>query len=113
MSWLGLEGKVVIVTGGASGIGKACCESFAANGAHVVIADVDRVAGEELAQRLTKEFRTEAMFHLADVTKAADAVQLISDATAKFKRVDAIVNNAGINIPRLLVDPQGKQELSE
>ncbi|MEO7423619.1 MAG: sorbitol-6-phosphate dehydrogenase subunit [Fibrobacteria bacterium] len=113
MSWLGLEKKVVVVTGGASGIGKACCESFASNGAHVVIADLDKVSGEAMALRLTKEYGPAALFRLTDVTKPADAAGLIADTVAKFGRVDAIVNNAGINIPRLLADPQGKQELSE
>ena len=113
MSWLGLEKKVVIVTGGASGIGRACCESFAANGASVVIADVDRVAGEEAAAKLAKDHRVETFFRQTNVTKPADTAALVSETLAKFGRIDAMVNNAGINIPRLLADPQGKQELTE
>jgi len=113
MSWLGLEKRVVIVTGGASGIGRACCESFAANGARVVIADVDRVAGEEAAAKLARDHGVETLFRQTNVTKPADTAALIGDTLAKFGRVDALVNNAGINIPRLLADPQGKQELTE
>ncbi len=113
MSWLNLENKVVIVTGGASGIGKACCESFAANGARVVIADVDKVAGEDTAARMGKAFNTQVHFQPVDVTKAADTARMVKDTVAKLGRLDILVNNAGINIPRLLVDPKGQQELGE
>jgi sorbitol-6-phosphate 2-dehydrogenase len=112
-SWLGLSGKVAVVTGGASGIGRACCEALAALGAKVVIADVDRAAGEEMVARLERDHGAEALFQATDVTRTADITALVAAAEARFGGVDILVNNAGINIPRLLVDPAGKQELTD
>ena len=56
MDWLGLEGKVAIVTGGASGIGKACCEGLAEVGAHVVVVDLDETRGNQTVEDLGREF---------------------------------------------------------
>ena len=111
--WLGLEGRVAVVTGGASGIGRACCEAFAANGARVIVADVDAAAGETAASALRDAHGTEALFMRADVSKSAEAADLIAAAVSAYGRVDILVNNAGINIPRLLIDPAGCEELTE
>jgi NAD(P)-dependent dehydrogenase (short-subunit alcohol dehydrogenase family) len=87
-----LEGKVAVVTGGASGIGRAMVERFAAEGAHVVIADIDADAGEALAAELGDV----AAFHSTDVTDV-DQVQALVDATvARFGGLHVMVNNAGV-----------------
>lgn len=112
-TWLGLQGKVAVVTGGASGIGRACCEALAAHGAKVVIADLDPQTGESAAASLHATFGVEARFRKADVTKAEEATALFASTLEEWGRVDVLVNNAGINIPRLLVDPAGKEELTE
>lgn len=112
MNWLGLEGKVVIVTGGALGIGKACCEAFAEVGAKVVIADINEKDGNKLMSEL-KEKDLQAGFVKVDVSSKKDADGMIATALSVFGRVDILVNNAGILIPRLLVDPAGKEELTE
>jgi sorbitol-6-phosphate 2-dehydrogenase len=112
-TWLGLQGKVAVVTGGASGIGRACCEALAAHGAKVVIADLDPESGEAAAASLRSEYGVEARFRKADVTRAADAAGLFAATLEEWGRVDVLINNAGINIPRLLVDPAGKEELTE
>jgi sorbitol-6-phosphate 2-dehydrogenase len=109
MNWLKLENKVVIVTGGASGIGKACCEEFAACGAKVVIADVTEESGKKVAAALPGD----NLFVKTDVTSKASVDALIAAVIAKYGKLDVLVNNAGINIPRLLVDPAGKEELTE
>lgn len=113
MGWLKLEGKVAVVTGGASGIGLACCEALAENGARVVIADRDPASGKEAVKRIKRECEAEAVFQEADVTRSQDAAALMEAAVAAFGGVDILINNAGINIPRLLVDPAGKEELSD
>ena len=113
MAWLRLEGKVAVVTGGGSGIGRACCEALAENGAKVVVADRDKTAGTETVERLKQERNVAALFHETDVTRSQDAAALMAAAVSAFGGIDILVNNAGINIPRLLVDPAGKEELGD
>ena len=89
-----LAGKVTIVTGGASGIGAALAERFVAEGAAVVIGDLDRDGADRLAARLGD--RAAAM--AADVTKESDLAALITLAEARFGPVDVFCSNAGIGI---------------
>jgi NAD(P)-dependent dehydrogenase (short-subunit alcohol dehydrogenase family) len=88
-------GKCVIVTGGASGIGLACVEAFAAEGASVVVGDVDPARGEAAAVRLGAEGRS-VRFVSCDVAKASDAEALVRAALDWTGRLDVLVNNAGI-----------------
>ncbi|HIX68442.1 MAG TPA: SDR family oxidoreductase [Candidatus Anaerostipes excrementavium] len=108
--WLDLDGKTVIVTGGASGIGKAVAQEFLDVGANVAISDMAPEAPQMEAEE-------ERYFYVrTDVTKASEVEQMVEDVKKRFGTVDVLVNNAGINIPRLLVDskePKGKYELSE
>ena len=109
-SWLNLEGKTVIVTGGASGIGKAVAQGFLNAGSNVVISDMAPEAPEmdEAAGKL--------LYVKTDVTKVADVEAMVEKAKETFGTIDVLVNNAGINIPRLLVDPKdpkGQYELDE
>lgn len=83
--------KVVIVTGGAKGIGEAAVKAFSAEGASVVIADVDADAGEALARSLPR-----ATFVHTDVTKMADAKRAVDTAVATYGGLDALFSNAGI-----------------
>jgi NAD(P)-dependent dehydrogenase (short-subunit alcohol dehydrogenase family) len=87
-----LEGKAAIITGGASGIGLASVELFVAEGARVVIADLDREAGEALASKLGNA----AQFFAVDVSKRAEVEALVAFATDQFGRLDVMFNNAGI-----------------
>lgn len=89
------DGKVVIVTGGAQGIGRACVEAFVAEGGAVVIADVDVEHGQALAAELGSR-GGKVHFVRTDVGDARDAGALI-DATLEWGgRLDVLVNNAGI-----------------
>jgi NAD(P)-dependent dehydrogenase (short-subunit alcohol dehydrogenase family) len=85
-------GKVAIVTGGASGLGKARVERFAADGARVVIADVNRDTGEELAALIGED----ALFHYTDVGEPDQIAGLVATAVATFGDLDIMVNNAAI-----------------
>ena len=89
------EGKVALVTGGASGIGRASALAFARHGAKVIIADIAIVGGEETA-RMIKEAGGEALFVEADVSKAADIEALVDKAVATYGRLECAHNNAGI-----------------
>jgi glucose 1-dehydrogenase len=86
-----LDGKVAIVTGGARGIGLAIARRFVADGAKVVIGDIDQ-AGEAQAHALGPDCR----FVATDVGQAADANALIAAASTAFGSIDVLVNNAGI-----------------
>ena len=107
-SWLGLEEKVVIVTGGASGIGYAVVKELLADGANVVVCDMNPVAPvfEGAAEG-------QLMYVVTNVTSAESVGAMIEAVMEKYGRIDAIVNNAGINIPRLLVDEGNRYELDE
>lgn len=88
-----LDGKVAIVTGGARGIGRAIAERYIAEGAFVVVADVDEPTGRETAAALGDACR----FVRADVGDARHAVNLVAATCAAFTGdVDVLVNNAGI-----------------
>jgi NAD(P)-dependent dehydrogenase (short-subunit alcohol dehydrogenase family) len=89
-----IQGKVVIVTGGANGIGRALCHKFAAAGARaVVIADVDR----EAALKVTKEIHnTPGGFAYCDVTREKDVHNLVDSITETVGQVDIFCSNAGI-----------------
>ena len=88
-----LEGKRVIVTGGASGIGRAICEMFAKEGAHVVLADLDGGGGKETVELIEKH-GGQASFQHADISSEADVEALIQSAVATLGGIDIVVNNA-------------------
>ncbi|MEZ0052430.1 NAD(P)-dependent dehydrogenase (short-subunit alcohol dehydrogenase family) [Mycobacterium sp. MAA66] len=90
-----LAGKVAIVTGGASGIGRGVVERFLAEGAKVVIADVQRELGEALAT----DAGDDALFHYVDVGDQAQIAQLVATAVERFGGLDVMVNNAGMPSP--------------
>ncbi|TFV56960.1 SDR family oxidoreductase [Mycobacterium sp. PS03-16] len=90
-----LDGKVAIVTGGASGIGRGIVERFVAEGAKVVIADVQTELGEALAA----ESGAAALFRHTDVGQQADVTALVADTVEQFGGLDVMVNNAGISSP--------------
>ena len=93
-----LEGRTVLITGGASGIGAACARRLHAEGARVLIADVDGPAAEKLAAELGQHAVR------ADVTRAADIEAMLDAAWRLWGRLDVLFNNAGIIQARRLLD---------
>jgi len=89
------EGKVALVTGGASGIGRAAALVFAREGAKVVIADLSEEGGSETV-RMIRETGGEALFVKTDVSKAGDVEGLINKTIEAYGRLDFAHNNAGI-----------------
>jgi NAD(P)-dependent dehydrogenase (short-subunit alcohol dehydrogenase family) len=90
-----VDERVVIVTGGAKGIGLACARRFSRDGALVVVADVDEEQGAEAARELGAE-DGEALFVRCDVSDRLDVRNMIAESLAAFGRVDVLINNAGV-----------------
>ncbi len=86
----GLQGRVCIVTGAAQGIGEACVRRFAADGAQVVVADIEDARGQALASEL------DGLFVHCDVGDKAQVDALVAEAMRRHGRIDVLVNNAGI-----------------
>ncbi len=104
--WLNIAGKTVVVTGASSGIGKAIVDELLELG--VKVANFDIVDNGESHENL--------FFQKVDVTSREQVEAAVSATVERFGTIDALVNNAGINIPRLLVDPKdphGQYELDD
>ena len=86
----GHSGRVVVITGGAQGIGEACARRFVREGAHVVLADLDDAHGNALATELG------ALYVHCDVGHKPDVDALVAQTLAAHGRIDVLVNNAGI-----------------
>jgi NAD(P)-dependent dehydrogenase (short-subunit alcohol dehydrogenase family) len=92
-----LAGKVAVITGGASGMGRATVMRFLAEGAKVVVADFNEKSGQDtLAQAKKAGQASNVRFIRTDVAKEADIIAMIDCATSQFGRLDVIFNNAGV-----------------
>ena len=89
-SWLNLEGKTVVVTGGASGIGKAVAQEFLQNGANVVVCDINPTKPEFEPGAGKYEYV------VTDVTSRESVENMVEKAKEAFGKIDVLVNNAGI-----------------
>jgi NAD(P)-dependent dehydrogenase (short-subunit alcohol dehydrogenase family) len=88
-----LEGKVAVITGAASGIGEAAARRFAAEGAHVVVADIMDAAGAKVAEEV------DGIYVHSDVTSAPQVEAMYETAISRFGTLDICFNNAGISPP--------------
>lgn len=101
-----LDGKVVFLTGGASGIGLECAKAYAAEGAKVAIADIDKNGAEEAAQAIG----TENIGIACDVSKRESVESAVRSTSSHYGRIDAIHNNAGIATPSKTLDETTEEE---
>lgn len=93
-----VEGKVVVVTGGASGIGKALCERFASEGAAaVVVSDINAAGARQVAEKLSSRTRTMAVE--TDVSREDSVSSLVEETVAAYGHIDLFCSNAGIFLP--------------
>lgn len=90
-----LEGKVIVVSGGTKGVGRAAAEAFAINGAKVVIGGRDEESALK-SIRLMKVYGSEGLFVYTDLNKVEDCKKLFDEAYAKFGKIDGFFNYAGI-----------------
>jgi NAD(P)-dependent dehydrogenase (short-subunit alcohol dehydrogenase family) len=94
-NWMDFGGKVVVITGGGSGIGQACAREFADRRASVAVVDRDAKAGEQTVSELrSKNHRAE--FFKADTSLRAQVEALVPEIVARLGGIDVLVNNAGI-----------------
>jgi len=93
-NWLNLNGKTIVVTGGASGIGLHIVQELKKNEANLVVADINVETGEK-----------DGVYNIkTDITSVQDIERMVELTEEKFGKIDVLVNNAGVNLPRLLVD---------
>jgi len=98
-----LTGRTVLITGGASGIGAACARRLAADGARVLIADVDGGAAAKLAAELGQHAVR------ADVARAGDIEAMLDAAWQRWGRLDVLFNNAGVFYPQTALECSEKE----
>lgn len=91
-----LDGKVVLLTGAASGIGSATAELFVQEGATLVATDIDQSGGERLLDRLQAIGTRQACFLRQNVAMESDWTGVIAEALTRFGRLDVLINNAGV-----------------
>jgi 3-oxoacyl-[acyl-carrier protein] reductase len=92
----GLKDKVVIVTGGAHGIGKAYCLGFGQSASCVVVADIDKPAAEQVTGQIIKEHGAQAVAVQVDVSNEESTKDMAAAVLQRFGRVDVLINNAAI-----------------
>ena len=95
-----LEGKIAIITGAGSGVGRASALRFAEEGASVVVADVDLERAKETVARIEGQGGT-AVAERCDVSQDSEVASLVQTAVDRFGRLDVMFNNVGIPTPRL------------
>jgi len=98
-----VSGKVALVTGGASGIGRACSERLAAEGATVVLTDIQDAAGKTVAAGIEAK-GGKALFLHQDVTSEEGWIALVADIRERFGKLDIFVNNAGVGFGGLVTE---------
>jgi len=113
MNTLYLDKKIAIVTGASSGIGREIVFKFADAGANVVIADVNEEMGNEVVKNIQSEKKSDSVFIKTDVANKKSVEDMVEKVKNMYGKIDILVNNAGILIPRLLVDPEGKEDATE
>src|SRR5205807_208680 len=109
MSKLSLQGRVVMISGASSGIGRATALAFAAEGAHLALSARRRERLDELAPQLTQAGAMSVFLHAMDVRDPGQVDAFVGAAVAALGRVDVLVNNAGLARGMDRVDAQDDQ----
>jgi NAD(P)-dependent dehydrogenase (short-subunit alcohol dehydrogenase family) len=103
-----LTGKTILITGSTDGVGRMVAERLTADGAHVLVHGRNRERGESLVADIAKAGKGKATLYLADLSSMSEVRQLAKEVLADNKRIDVLINNAGIGFI-----PQGRQVTAE
>ena len=103
-----LKDKVAIVTGAGSGIGREIAVLFAEEGARVTVADVNLAGGRETVERISAA-GGQAVFSATDVSQGPAVRSLVAGTVERWGRLDIMVNNAGVNLPCLIHEPEAEE----
>ncbi len=98
-----LKDQVAVITGGAQGIGQAVAEAFAAEGAKIVVSDINAELAQKTADEIAAKHGVETLAIAGDVSSMGDCDKLMEAALGKFSRIDILVNNAGITRDNLIL----------
>ena len=103
MNIFDLSGRVALITGGGSGLGRAFCEAMAEYGADVACCDIDLEAAQGTAE-LIKKFGSRTLAIKADVSEPVDVDHMVNEVRRELGKLDILFNNAGVFYPRSVVD---------
>ena len=92
----GLKDKVIIVTGGGHGIGKAYCLGFGQSGSRVVVADIDKPAADQVSAEIMRQKGAQALALQTDVADERSTKEMAAAVLQRFGRIDVLINNAAI-----------------
>ena len=98
ISLFDMSGQTVIVTGGSKGLGKAMAAGLASAGANIALISRNQSEAEATAREIADAYKTDTIGLQADVTQQTEIESMVQTVSEKFGRIDALVNNAGINI---------------
>lgn len=98
-----LKDKVAVITGSAQGIGKTIAETFAREGAKIVVTDINIEKAQETADEIKNKYNVETIAIASNVTKLSDCENLVTKTLDKFQKIDILVNNAGITKDNLIL----------
>lgn len=98
-----LKGQVTIITGCAQGIGKSIAETFAKEGANIVVSDINIELAQKTADELKSVYGIETLAVAGNVSKLEECENLVTKALEKFQKIDILINNAGITKDNLVL----------
>lgn len=98
------DDQTVIVTGGASGIGRATATSFASLGANIIISDVNAKAAQSVASQLSDEHEITSWSHATDVSNSEGVDELVASVCDRFGSIDILVHSAGVGVESLFLE---------
>ncbi len=108
-----LEGKIALITGGDSGIGRAAAVAFAREGADVAVIYLNEHADAEETQRLIEEEGRRALLIATDIAKESNCVKAVKKTVKKFGRIDVLINNAAQQYPKKSIEEITEKQLDQ